>query len=82
MKSIRRFFEAAGIWVALMPFLHFPSNVRNWLYALTGVAIFIAAYLYLRKRIVVAKDREKVEPTFIESVPEVKKTDEIIETIS
>ena len=67
MKSIRHFFEGAGIWVALMPFLHFPIAVRNVLYAVTGVTIYIAAYLYLRKRIASAKD--KIEPTFVESMP-------------
>ena len=72
MKSIRRFFEGLGVWVALMPFLHFPVAVRNGLYIVTGITIYVAAYLYLRKRIVVAKD--KVEPTFIESVPEKKHT--------
>lgn len=65
MKSIRRFFEGLGIWVAVMPFLHFPINVRNALYVVTGITIFVASYLYLRKRIVVAKD--KIEPTFVES---------------
>jgi hypothetical protein len=68
MKSIRRFFEGMGIWVAFMPFLHFPTSVRNGLYAVTGVTIFLGAYLYLRKRIATAKD--KVEPTFVESIPE------------
>jgi hypothetical protein len=67
MKSTRRFFEAAGIWVAIMPFLHFPVNVRNVLYVITGVTIFVASYLYLRRRIAIAKD--KIEPTFVEAKP-------------
>jgi fibronectin type 3 domain-containing protein len=75
MKSIRRYFEGLGIWVAIMPFLHFPVNVRNGLYIVTGITIFVSAYLYLRKRIAVAKDR--VEPTFVESARTEK-----IETVS
>jgi hypothetical protein len=61
-----------GIWVAIMPFLHFPVNVRNVIYVLTGLTIFIVSYLYLRKRMALSKD--KVEPTFVESVPQKKKT--------
>ncbi len=68
MKPIRRFFEYIGIWVALLPFLHFPVAFRNALYIVTGATIYIAAYLYLRKRIVIAKD--KIEPTFVESLPQ------------
>ncbi|MEN9582238.1 MAG: hypothetical protein RL641_192 [Candidatus Parcubacteria bacterium] len=68
MKSTRRFFQAVGIWVAVMPFLHFPVTVRNILYVITGITIFITAYLYLRKRASIIK--EKIEPTFVESVPD------------
>lgn len=57
-----------GIWVAIMPFLNFPINIRNILYVVTGITIFIAAYLYLRKRIAIAKDT--FEPTFIEAKPQ------------
>lgn len=67
MKPIRRFFEGMGIWVALLPFLHFPVGVRNALYIFTGGTLYIAAYLYLRKRIAIAKD--KVEPMFVEAKP-------------
>lgn len=70
MKSTRRIFQGFGIWVAIMPFLHFPINVRNILYVVTGIAIFLTAYLYLRKRTII--NREKIEPTFVESIPQEK----------
>ncbi len=68
MKSTRRFFEGLGIWVMIMPFLHFPTNIRNVIYVLTGATIFIVSYLYLRRRISTA--RNKIEPTFVESMPQ------------
>ena len=77
MKSTRRFFEGLGIWVIIMPFLHFPTNVRNTIYVITGIIIFITSYLYLRKRIALSK--HKIEPTFVESIPENKISEEKIE---
>lgn len=61
-----------GIWVALLPFLGFPVDAKRVLFLLTGIVIFIAAYLYLRKRVMTTKDR--VEPTFVEAMPTSQKS--------
>lgn len=45
-----------GIWVAVLPYLGFPSNWRDILFVITGVALVYLAYLfYLEVKVRIAK---------------------------
>lgn len=35
-----------GIWVAILPFLGFPTNWRKVLFIITGIALIYLAYLF------------------------------------
>lgn len=63
-----------GIWVALLPHLGFPNNMRKILFLLTGLfIIFIAYVMYKRKiqeRIEMSKQgQNSVMNAFSESSP-------------
>jgi hypothetical protein len=75
MKTTRRLFEWIGVWVAVLPFLGFPTSWKKILSIVTGLAIVVISYLYLRKRAVV---KTKTEQTFVESAPHTKKNHEEI----
>lgn len=46
-----------GVWVAILPFLGFPSSWRAVLFLITGLAIMYIAYLfYLEVKIRLSKD--------------------------
>jgi hypothetical protein len=75
MKTTRRLFQWIGVWVAVLPFLGFPTSWKQILSITTGVAIIIISYLYLRRR---AIPKTKTEQTFIESAPHSKKNHEEI----
>ncbi|MEK7569726.1 MAG: hypothetical protein AAB500_02465 [Patescibacteria group bacterium] len=44
-----RIWFISGIWIALLPFLGFPLAVKNFLIALSGLAIAYVGYLIYRK---------------------------------
>ena len=44
-------FLTIGIWVAILPYLGFPSNIKNILFVLTGLLIMYISYgMYLESK--------------------------------
>ena len=57
-----------GLWVAVLPFLGFPINVRKVLFLLTGLAVMYLAYLfYLEVKARLIKDLNQSK-TFVDNI--------------
>ena len=57
-----------GIWVAVLPFLGFPSSWRKVMFVITGLAVMYVAYLfYLEVKIRLSKDASQSK-TFVDNV--------------
>ena len=57
-----------GLWIAILPFLGFPINMRKVLFLLTGLAIMYLAYLfYLEVKVRLAKDVNQSK-TFVDNI--------------
>ncbi len=53
-----RILFSIGLWVAILPFLGFPKNIKNILFVLTGLfIIYIGLVVY--KKIKLSKDSTK-----------------------
>lgn len=74
MKTTRRTFQWIGVWVAVLPFLGFPTSWKKALSVLTGLAIVVVAYLYIRRGRTKIKQTEAV---FIDSKMKNEETDEL-----
>ena len=58
-------FLTIGIWIAILPFLGFPINIKNILFVLTGFLIMYMSYgMYLESKKSV---REKKADNFSEN---------------
>ncbi len=77
MFTKNRLILILGIWVALMPFLGFPSMWKNCIYIISGLAISTLSFLIARhkrisRRPVHKKDRKEIvqsEPVLENEVP-------------
>lgn len=57
-----------GIWVAILSFLGFPSNWRNVIFIITGIALMYLAYLfYLELKVRSSKDINHSK-TFVDNI--------------
>ena len=60
-----------GIWIALLPFLGFPTAIKNILFAITGAYIAFTGYRMYRKREIEAIKNLRQTKTFAEVAPSV-----------
>lgn len=42
--SLRKIFFLVGVWLAILPFLGFPTNIRKILISLGGFGIIVLSY--------------------------------------
>lgn len=55
-----RIFLIVGIWVAVLPYLGFPSFVKNILFSVTGLVIVYLSFVVYKD----SKDFSKIKKTF------------------
>jgi hypothetical protein len=61
-----------GLWIAILPFLGFPSSWRKILFLITGISIMYLAYLfYIEIKARLAKDTNNSK-TFIDNIEDNK----------
>ena len=64
MSKSKRFLTI-GVWVAILPFLGFPLNIKNILFVLTGFLIMYMSYgMYLTSK---KDEKEKKTDNFSEN---------------
>jgi|JI10StandDraft_1071094.scaffolds.fasta_scaffold361921_2 hypothetical protein len=65
-----------GIWIAFLPFLGFPTVIKNILFAITGAYIAFSGYRLYRKKEIEAIKNLRQTKTFAEVAPSVEGTTE------
>ncbi len=68
-----------GIWIALLPFLGFPTVLKTILFALTGAYLAFSGYRIYRKREIEAIHNLRQTKTFAEVAPSVEPASEVEE---
>ncbi|MCX6758000.1 MAG: hypothetical protein NTZ44_03925 [Candidatus Nomurabacteria bacterium] len=56
-----------GIWVAILPYLGFPSSWKNILFVLTGLGLFYFAYVLYKQAKEIKNDNKKSFDSFSEN---------------
>lgn len=57
-----------GLWVAILPFLGFPKNIKNILFILTGLfVIYIGLVVYKKIKLSKESTKKNSSETFMEN---------------
>jgi hypothetical protein len=56
-----------GVWTALLPYLGFPSVIKNILFSLTGLAVIYFSYVFYLAGKKIEKSESKVFENFSEN---------------
>jgi len=59
-----------GVWISILPFLGFPSFIKNILFILTGLYLVYIGYKIYRKKEYDEQKKIKQTKTFSEVVPQ------------